>query len=246
VIIVIHNKSLVSLVILFVIIAFGGILKGALAGENEKNVRMPDNLRPNQIWVSSVPVGLNFSVISGSRTIRKGRTPLMIELDPGLYTIRVEGNRISLKDKHSTLSPSGEEKKKMINEILCITDTNKWEVRDVFSTSGDDRVLYLEYRVKKEGDKPLSLIALCQPTDKKIEALDSFFPKGNNFNFEEVALTKNLVEKGISETDIEKILSLLRRGGKIALRNKMGNPLYIEIRYKNDWKIEETIGKVLK
>jgi hypothetical protein len=222
--------------ILFIAIGFGinlsnvtTFLQREVFAQSQGRYGIPEDLKPSQLWVSSVPVGLDVEIYKGSKEIfLKGQTPITVELEPGRYVIEVIGNRARGTFERSFGIISDRPKDRPNGDVIA---REKKE-------GGLEIFLGLPFEVEKVADKPMTLIVLFQPRVKSLDELDSLFPESDNFVFDEVAIKKILSEKGVLEQDIPKALSLLRRGGKLFLEGK-GYTFIIEITASNNWKIIE-------
>jgi hypothetical protein len=80
-----------TIMVIFVVFSLG--LQGGLLAQNQERYAIPQKLNPNQLWVSSVPIGLDTKIHKGSEEVLKGQTPITLELEPGRYSIAVIGNK---------------------------------------------------------------------------------------------------------------------------------------------------------
>lgn len=156
----------------------------------------------------------------------KGTTPLTFELSPGLHNIIIEIENDSIKEITSDENP-------------YILEGPAFGFHETYKDGHLERSFFFkEYILEKSGNKPSTLIALFQPRDKSFEELNSIFPKGNNFNFDDSSMEKLLTEKEVPKSYIKQFIELLRRGGKVGIEIEK-RTIIIEMIGKNSWILKE-------
>jgi hypothetical protein len=171
-------------------------------------------LAPGQLWVSSVPVGLE--VHSGdSPTPRKvlGRTPLVLKArDLDRYvTVTIQKGEF------------GGELPNMLAflDFTCrMTHSTVWQDKNAEGkTVQEDRARAITYNVRPD---KLAIIALFQTKDHSFADLERLYPPGSNFRFSDQGLHERLAQKGVPPEFISAGIRFLHRGGKIALPDAPG------------------------
>jgi len=162
-------------------------------------------LAPGQLWVSSVPVGLE--VRSGEDPDAKpvlGRTPLVVNRRKvGRYvTVSIH------KKKYGGKLP---------NQIDLVDFSGKstHSIRIQYGTSVEDLGRAITYEVHPPGKQ--TVIALFQSRDASLSELARLYPPGSNFQFSDAVVGKRLAQKGVPPEYVRTGIRLLHRGGKVAL-----------------------------
>lgn len=201
-------------------------------------------LKPNQLWISSIPVGLEFNITrdssskkgSGSVEVFKGKTPMVVDLEPGVYHTKV----------FSTQKQEGEGNATHWN-IVCDDKIAGAELK-ILADNSIGFLPIFNYTFEKKADTSMSLIALVQPIvpqkeklDFMLDNVDSLIAKGVTFKFDEATLKKVLIDKGTPENVVLRALPLLKRAGKLALP-KVGKFYSIEITGVNRWDIKDVLA----
>lgn len=237
-----------------------GYVGGHSSQSSIKKYGIP-KLNPKQLFVSSIPVGATVYVVPKdafedlfdgsagsyelsnhkhsqfeSESIKKKyfkcSTPCAITINPGTYVVAVK-----IEVATSRLSDSFilDQAYNMISGSYKITKYDKkGKITDVEIINPN---IFKWYLIEKK-DYPGILLALFQPKNASLDDISSLYPPGNNFIFEDAALSKSLAEKGVAINEIKKALELLHRGGMIALKGKAGTVI-VQITGDNHWKLIE-------
>lgn len=179
-------------------------------------------LGPDQLWISSVPVGLPVYVsesieakISDKNFV--GRTPTVVELEPGRRVVTVMMEDFMDELKKRGLVEVGEVK---VPEVWYdVSAYSRIKMIRTDPQAGGHFDVGFTYLLR---DEQKVLIALFQPENVPLDKLASLYPPGRNFVFDESAVAQELRERGIESPTTETALALLRRGGKIGLDGKTG------------------------
>ena len=161
-------------------------------------------LAPGQLWISSVPVGLEVrsseSPISGKVI---GRTPLVVEAaDVGRFVT------VSLLRKEY-----GADLPHQLDFADFSAKTNHSSVHQVDGKEVD-YLRAVTYEVKPARQ---TLIALFQPRSLPLSKVARLYPPGSSFPFSDGAVSKRLTDYGVAKDSIPEALRLLHRGGKLAM-----------------------------
>jgi hypothetical protein len=167
-------------------------------------------LAPGQIWVSSVPAGLE--VRAGEDPLAKkviGRTPIVLKAkDVGAHVT------VSITKKEW-----GAELPDQVELMdLFAKNTNSSLIN--YGTYQTDVSRSLTYRVPLPGKN--SVIALFQTRPLSLKQAGRLYPQGSNFRFDHAAIEKQLATKGVPPDFIQAGIRLLERGGKVALPGARG------------------------
>ena len=164
------------------------------------------------LWISSVPLGADVyakpfdckAALVWRDYVRIGRTPFVRELGPGTYAIKVH-----VPDELAqTLRPATK-----LGEDAIAFERDGWG--EVTFRKNENVVASVTYTVEKNEGKAATLIALFQLKDQMLDEVIETFPEGDSFRVDEQAVTKALGHQQVPRADIARILSALRRGGKI-------------------------------
>ena len=165
-------------------------------------------LAPGQLWVSSVPVGLEVRLGEnlGSKPI--GRTPLVVE---GRNVGRYLSVSIGKKKYGGTLPDQ--------TSLIDFSGKTTHSIGKRYGTDVEDlgRAITYELQPGKQ-----TLIALFQSRDSSLSELARLYPPGSNFRFADAGVKKRLEEKGVPPDYVRTGIRLLHRGGKIALPGRRG------------------------
>lgn len=163
------------------------------------------SLAPGELWVASIPAGLEVRIgenpISGKVV---GRTPVVVDAaDVGAFVTVV-----LLKEEYGADLP---------HQIDLGDFTAKTTHSAVHQVAGkeEDWLRAITYEVKLPA-RP-TVIALFQPRSLPLSRAARLFPPGSNFVFSDAAVSKRLVEKGVTASNVTEGLALLHRGGKLLL-----------------------------
>ena len=164
------------------------------------------------LWVSSVPLGAVIHVKPfdcpaaqvWKEYLHFGKTPLMRELGPGKYAVkvRVPGTLAGV------LRPSTK-----LGEGSIPFENDYWG--EAAFRQGENVLESVTYTVIKREGKAAVLIALFQPKGLKLAEVVAGFPKGHNFHFAEKELEQALQFQRVPKADIALIIEAVQRGGKI-------------------------------
>lgn len=167
-------------------------------------------LAPGQVWVSSVPLGLE--VRAGEDPMGKkvlGRTPLVVSArDLGPFVT------VSIQRKEY----GGELPSQTDLLDLSAKTTHSTVIRN--GTVDEDLARALTYKVRLPGKQ--TVIALFQSRSLPLAAIDRFYPPGTNFRFSDEVVRKMLARKGVPTDFVPTGIRLLHRGGKVALPGRDG------------------------
>jgi hypothetical protein len=224
-------------------------------------------LEPGELWISSVPTGLKVYLLPAEGSVvldslcsnknLKGITPVSIKVEPGYYMIGIERLYPFIKsynpiggDTWETLLglkkgeyPWYPDKNDIKKEGISIQIKMMSGIMfDQGRLVGCTLVKY--FTIQKKTDVSSSkLIALHFLKNTPLDSLNQIYPKGNNFSFSDGPLIEILSSKGITQQEVNIILQLLHRGGKIALTGKDKNTIVIEIIGENKWDVYEIDDK---
>ena len=167
-------------------------------------------LAPGQVWVSSVPVGLE--VRSGDNPRAKkvlGRTPIVLN-------VRDVGSAVTvsiLKEEYGGALP---------DQISLIDFSSKTthSIGAQFGTKVEDLGRAITYELHPPGKQ--TVIALFQSRDSSLSEVARLYPAGSNFQFSDAVVGKRLAQKGVPPEYVRIGIRLLHRGGKVALPGAQG------------------------
>jgi hypothetical protein len=182
-------------------------------------------LAPGQLWVSSVPIGLE--VHAGDSPMPQkvlGRTPLVLNArDVNRYvTITIQKKEFG-RDLPNIMG--------FLDFSSRATHSNIWQGENERGEKvEEDRSRAITYDLRLP-DKP-TIIALFQTREHTPADLDRLYPPGSNFRFSDQALRRRLAKKGVPADFIASGIQLLHRGGKVILPSTQGGGLLIaEVTY---------------
>ena len=168
-------------------------------------------LAPGQLWVSSVPVGLEVRLGEDPNSKAIGRTPLVLNprqagshVTVTIYKTEAGGklpDQLDLADFTAAKTYSA-----------ALADEKTGKVTDVNRS--------ITYKV--ELPKKQSVIALFQTKHHTLTDLDRLYPRGSNFRFSDEIIRASLAGRGVSPDFIRAGIPLLHRGGKVALPSSQG------------------------
>jgi hypothetical protein len=166
-------------------------------------------LRPGELWVSSVPTGLDVYLAGKPEGKPVGRTPILLDaksLGPEV-TVKL------LKSSEPDLGPSED----LVDFTSQVTHELWHEDHDGVKTRLS---VALTYRV--DPHRKQTLIALFQPKSSTLSDWARRYAPGNNFSFRADKVRKDLASRGVPDAFLDLGISLLRRGGKVALPARDG------------------------
>ena len=167
-------------------------------------------LGPDQVWISSVPVGLE--VRSGETADAKpilGRTPLVVNAATLGRSVTVIVRKKDLRGK--------------LPDQISLIDFSAKNSHSLGIQRGkevEDLARALTYEL--DPPRKRTLIALFQSRDSSISELARFYPTGSNFRFSHAAVEKRLARKGVPPDYVRQGIRLLERGGKVGLPGTAG------------------------
>jgi hypothetical protein len=166
-------------------------------------------LGPGEVWVSSVPVGLE--VRAGEDPNAKkvlGRTPLVVNArDVGRFvTVRVE------KKEYGGELPS-----QVDLADLTAKTTHSTVIQRGPEGTGPASVDFARGLTFEIGPERKTVIALFQGRSQSLDSIRRLYPRGTNFQFRDDEARKTLAGKAVPEAFIGLGIELLHRGGKVAL-----------------------------
>jgi hypothetical protein len=163
-------------------------------------------LAPGQIWVSSVPVGLEVRVGEDPRGKAIGRTPLVLKAgEAGPYvTVTIQRNESAGKLPHQ-----------LDLADFTAARTHSTAVKDEKTGKVEEVDRSITYKVRLPEKQ--TIIALFQTKHLALPDLARLYPSGSNFRFSDEIIRASLAQRGVSPEFIRAGIPLLHRGGKIAL-----------------------------
>jgi hypothetical protein len=165
-------------------------------------------LKPGQLWISSVPVGLE--VYIGKSQVGKpaGRTPLLLPSAREVTDVTV----VLPKTKDEELPNQFD-----FADHSAATTTAETHVEGGVKV---DVSRALTYPVDA-GRKP-TLIALFQPKSASLSDWARRYPSGSNFRFAVDRARRDLVAREVPPEFVDLGIQLLRKGGKVSLPTAKG------------------------
>jgi hypothetical protein len=168
-------------------------------------------LAPGQVWVSSVPVGLEVRVGEDPKGKALGRTPLVLSRrDAGPFvtvTIQKKDYGAKLPDQLDLAD-------------FTVAKTHSTVLKDERTGKREDVDRSVTYKVRLPEKQ--TVIALFQTKQLPLSDLARLYPPGSNFRFSDEIVRKSLEGRGVSPEFVRAGIPLLHRGGKIALPSKQG------------------------
>lgn len=166
--------------------------------------RMP-RLLPGQLWITSVPTGLEVRVGKNPLDGKVlGRTPLLVAAADRPQFVTVS---LSREEYGAPLPPQ--------------LDLGDFTAETTHSGTRQEAGVQVDYvRAITYAVKPgrSTVIALFQPRSLPLSGVARLFPAGSNFDFADAAATKLLVSQGVTRPDAGEAIGLLHRGGKVVVR----------------------------
>lgn len=165
-------------------------------------------LGPGQLWISSIPVGLE--VYPGPKVEGKpaGRTPVILDA-------KSVGPKVTIALRKKEGEPALPDQSELI-DFTAETNTSMW-IRDAGIDTDIGRAL--TYRV--DTGRP-TLIALFQSRTSTLTDWARRYPSARNFTFRDKTVRKDLSGRGVPTSYLDLAIGLLHRGGKIALPARDG------------------------
>ncbi|HEX9304904.1 MAG TPA: hypothetical protein VGA31_10690 [Thermoanaerobaculia bacterium] len=168
-------------------------------------------LAPGQVWVSSVPVGLEVRVGEDARGRVIGRTPLvLLRRDAGPFVTVT----IQKKDYGGKLPPQ------LGFADFTVAKTHSSSIRQEVTGAIEDVDRSLTYKVRLPEKQ--TVIALFQAKELPLSDLARLYPPGSNFRFSDEIVRKSLEGRHVSPEFIRAGIPLLHQGGKMAFPSKGG------------------------
>lgn len=248
----IFMKKLIYFLVLFNIFL---LLSHCNSQENEVHkafLGIPE-LSPNELWINSIPAGLNVFLFKESPSVYGvpletrlswvennylGRTPITTSLTEREFVIG-----LTISDSLEKELFGGTRRK------LChfgpFTGLG-WIKVDAIPNLENEGKMW-KYYVERKKDKSVILFILFQRWDVPLDSLESNYPKKVYFKFKDDQLKSDLVKQIPNEEflklDIEKAIDLLHRGGKVFLTPYLLDTKpygwIIEIIGNNKWVMEK-------
>ena len=174
-------------------------------------------LTPGQVWISSVPVGLE--VHSGDNPFPKkvlGRTPLILNTRDLARSVTVTCQKKEFGRKLP-------DQMTLLDFSARLNHSNVWKGQnDKGEEIEEDQSRGLTYDIRAPEKR--TIIALFQTKEDTPSDLERLYPPGSNFRFSDQALRKRLAQRGVAPSFISAGMRLLHRGGKIAFPVAKGSP----------------------
>ena len=168
-------------------------------------------LAPGQVWVSSVPIGLEVRVGEDPKSKALGRTPLVLDRRTAGPFVTVT---IQKKDYRG----------KLPNQLdfadFTAAKTHSTVLKDERTGKVEDVDRSVTYKVRLPEKQ--TVIALFQTKQLPLSDLARLYPPGSNFRFSDEIVRKSLEGRGVSPEFIRAGIPLLHRGGKMAFPSKGG------------------------
>jgi len=139
----------------------------------------------------------------------KGVTPLSLSLTPGNYLLAI--GPIMLFDENyriGTIDPSQDARAFVSFEPLG---------PKVAASFKDGLTGAAIYEVTKHPSARQVVVVLACGWDTTLEMLEADYPKGANFSFDDLQLRKDLIEAKLPDSDLDRVIALLSRGGRVWL-----------------------------
>ncbi len=168
-------------------------------------------LARGQLWVSSVPVGLEVRAGEDPKSKPIGRTPLVLKAqDVRPYvTVTIQKSDARGKLPHQL---------DLADFTSTRTNSSMW--KDELTGKVEDLDRSITYKVRLPEKQ--TVIALFQTKHLSLADLPGLYPPGSNFRFSDEIIRKSLEQRGVSPEFIRAGIPLLHRGGKIALPSNQG------------------------
>ncbi len=167
-------------------------------------------LAPSQLWVTSIPVGLEVRLGEDPKAKAVGRTPLVLKASEATRYVTVTLRKSEAAGKLPTQLDLAD---------FTSARTHSTAHKDERTGKIDDLDRSLTYRVRPE--KP-TVIALFQTKHLPLPEVERLYPTGSNFRFSDDLIRASLVGRGVSPEFVRAGISLLHRGGKVAVPSKEG------------------------
>lgn len=203
-----NQKSRVSRTVLLCGIA-AATLAAAAGPKRAAPVRYGfPKIGPAQVWIASVPAGLD--VVAGPEPAGPslGKTPLVLDRQAAGAEVTV----VLPKEKWGGELP-------IQTDFIDFTATTTHSTMTRNGAADQDVGRAITYRV--DPARP-TLIALFQSRSESLVTFSGRYPPGRNFTFRERTVRKDLGDRGVSKPRIDVGILLLRRGGKLALQGRDG------------------------
>jgi len=167
-------------------------------------------LKENQIWITSIPVGLKVYISNNEEDIYsnedklKGRTPYIMDLNPdNIYLAICLDDADKLSGDIYSISAE-----KVVNQIVVKDGKGKF-------------LSYKIYNLKDYKDK--ILISLFHFKQLSLNQMSFLYPQGKYFEFDKEFARKEILENSkLSSEEIDLVIDLLSRGGKVFLNCQSG------------------------
>lgn len=162
-------------------------------------------LRPGQLWVTSVPAGLEVRTGDNPAAGKVvGRTPVVIESADTRQFVTV----VLMREEYGAdLPPQGD-----LGDFTAKTS------HSAVHQEGGKETDYMRAITYEVGPGRQTVIALFQPRSLPLSQVARLYPPGTNFDFPDAVAAKLLSEKGVAAPVVAEAIGLLHRGGKVVVR----------------------------
>jgi hypothetical protein len=168
-----------------------------------------------QVWISSLPVGLEVKIGKSPNGKSVGRTPLVLRASE-------VGSQVTIVLQESEFGEKLPIQFDFVDYTCVVTHstTITYPSGERAGAGPTDVSRGLTYRVDA-AKKPI-VIALFQPRSAWLSDWAHHYPPGSNFRFSENAVRRELAARGVRDEYVRLGVELLHRGGKVALPGSKG------------------------
>jgi hypothetical protein len=177
-------------------------------------------LGEDEMWVSSVPTGLDVYVGSDTETLIEpgniiGTTPLIFKRTEEHKFVAVAPEDIDAQWADKLIDPHPEKLERTTADIFASSVTYK-----IVEDEGERRLIIAFVYDLEKLDRN-TLISLFQWSKDPLSTYEDIFPKEETFRFDEETMRMALSNLGITdEATVSKAMEYLRRGGKVAVNRE--------------------------
>lgn len=162
----------------------------------------------------------------------KGVTPLTVEVPPGSYLLAIAP--IMLLDANYRMGAI--DHSQVARAFVSLEPLGS----QIATSIKDGLTGAAVYELTKDASARQVVVVLACGWDTPLEALEADYPPGSNFSFDDQQLRKELLDVKLPESNLDRVVSLLRRGGRVWLaRGDLG--WWIAIDPGGKWTIETKI-----